>query len=398
MPTTPAGPAADEDAPPRLPAEAAPLAGLVVLDLTRWMSGPYACMLLADAGADVVKVEPPEGETTRRLRPTLTDDDGTEVSGYFLRLNRRKRSVAVDLRSPAGRERFLELVSTADVLVENFRPGVMAARGLAYERLREVNPRLVYCSITGFGHTDGPYRDWPAFNQVAEAAAGVVHWDSTGTVPSPVGPAVGDLFPSMHAVAGILMALLRRSLTGTGSFVDIAMYDSLVSFNEMAISWASMTGVDYHHGANANLNLAPYGFFPAADGYVCIGVATDPQWVSLCRAMGRDELAQDPRLSTGPARVRNNAELIDPLLREWLSTRDKLDVAGSLAAAGVPAAPVQTGVEVLSCPQAASRGMIEQVFAPGGGGWLLPGSPISFVPPFDAAPPCAPAVGEREAR
>jgi CoA:oxalate CoA-transferase len=285
-----------------------PLEGVVVLDLSRWMSGPYAGMLLADAGAKVIKIEPPKGETTRFLKPMLDDADGTQVSGYYLRLNRRKTSVRLDLKSSEGKKRFIELVRRADVLLENFRPGVMAARGLDYETLRAINPRLVYCSITGFGHTPGPYRDWPAFNQVAESAAGVVHWDPTGTVPTPVGPAVGDLFPSMHAVSGILMALLRRGITGRGSFVDIAMYDSLVSLNEMAISWAAMTGEDYHHGASANLNLAPYGYYPAKDGYVCIGVATDDQWAKLCfgcctRRRRRDSPTPDssPRRCPSPA-------------------------------------------------------------------------------------------------
>lgn len=379
---------------PRPADQAAPLAGIVVLDLSRWMSGPYAGMMLADAGATVIKVEPPAGETTRSLRPALPDEDGTEVSGYFLRMNRRKRSVRIDLKTPGGKERFLDLARRADVLLENFRPGVMSARGLGYAQVSKVNPRLVYCSISGFGHTPGPYRDWPAFNQVAEAIAGVVHWDPTGTVPSPVGPAVGDLFPSMHAVAGILMALLRRSVTGEGSFVDIAMYDSLVSLNEMAISWAAMTGDEYHHGSSANLNLAPYGFYPAKDGYVCIGVATNDQWARLAEVMGRPELADDPRLATGQQRVVHNAELIAPLLLEWLATRGKHEVAQQLAAEGVPSAPVQSGKEVLACGQAQARGMVERVLAPGGGSWPIPGSPISIGPPPVYQRPQAPALGQ----
>ena len=374
----------------------APLEGIVVLDLTRWMSGPYAGMMLADGGATVIKVEPDEGETTRFLRPMLEDADGSEVSGYFLRLNRGKRSVRIDLRSDEGKVKFIELVKGADVLLENYRPGVMAARGFDFEALSKINPGLVYCSITGFGYTPGPYRDWPAFNQVAEAAAGVVHWNSDGE-PSPVGPALGDLFPSMHATSGILMALLRRARTGRGSFVDIAMYDSLVSFNEMAISWASMTGEDYHHGSHKNLNLAPYGFFPAQDGYVCIGVATDQQWVSLAKAMGHPELADDPRVATGPVRVHAAEEVIIPVLLEWLSTRSKHAVAEELALLGIPAAPVQNPSEVLTSPQALARGMIVDVAAPAGNTWQVPGSPIRITPPFAGNPPRTPGLGEDDA-
>jgi CoA:oxalate CoA-transferase len=385
---------ADQDqAAPSPDQTTAPLAGIVILDLSRWMSGPYAGMMLADAGATVIKVEPAGGETTRSLRPALPDNDDTEVSGYFLRMNRRKHSVRIDLKSAAGKERFLDLVRRADVLLENFRPDVMTARGLGYDEVSKINPRLVYCSISGFGHTPGPYRDWPAFNQVAEAIAGVVHWDPTGTIPSPVGPAVGDLFPSMHAVTGILMALLRRAVTGEGSFVDIAMYDSLVSLNEMAISWAAMTAEEYHHGSSANLNLAPYGFYPAKDGYVCIGVATNDQWARLAAVMGRPELADDPRLATGQARVVNNAELIAPLLIDWLATRGKHEVARQLAAEGVPSAPVQSGQEVLADRQAIGRGMVEQVLAPGGGSWPIPGSPITITPAPAYQPPQTPALG-----
>lgn len=374
-------------------ADAAPLEGLIVLDLTHWMSGPYCGMMLADGGATVIKVEPPTGERTRMLRPMLEDADGTQVSGYFLRLNRGKKSVTIDLKSPEGKEAFLRLVDGADVVLENFRPGVMDSLGLGYEVLSARNPRVIYTGISGFGRTPGPYRDWPAFNQVAEAVAAAVHWD--GDVPTPVGPALGDLFPSLHATVGTLMALLRRQLTGRGSLVDIAMYDSLVSFNELTVAWPSMTGQDYRKlGSNVNLNLAPYGFFQAKDGYVCVGVSTDKQWADLAKAMDHPELAADERVAKGPDRVRNAPEVIFPILRKWLSSLTKAEAARIIAEAGVPAAPVHEGSDVLKNEQAIARGMIDDVFAPGGGHWKIPASPLHFEPPFERPTHRAPALGE----
>lgn len=361
----------------------APLQGTVVLDLTRFMSGPYATMLLADAGADVIKVEPLGGEETRTLHPFMQDHDGEDISGYFLRLNRRKRSVCLDLRSPEGRDAFIALAKGADVVVENYRPGVMDKLGIGAEVLMQANPRLVYCAISGFGQTASPKRDWPAFNLVPEAMAGVLSQSPTpGVPPRPVGPALGDLFPSMHAVSGILMALLRRHATDRGSVVDIAMYDSMLSLNEMALGVASMTGSELLYGQRVNPNLAPYGYFPAQDGWVCIAVGPNRQWESLCQLMGRPDMGVDERLNSGAGRASNFKELIEPVLLPWLAERGRDEIAAQLAAVGVPAAPVRNASEALQCDQALGRGMVADVHAPAGKAWKVAGSPVRLSPAF----------------
>ncbi|MBK7315401.1 CaiB/BaiF CoA transferase family protein [Candidatus Aalborgicola defluviihabitans] len=361
-----------------------PLQGIVVLDLTRFMSGPYATMLLADAGADVIKVEPLGGEETRTLHPILKDDDDKEISGYFLRLNRRKRSVCLDLRSPEGRDALIELAKGADVVVENYRPGVMNKLGIGAEVLMKANPRLIFCAISGFGQTASPNRDWPAFNLVPEAMAGVLSQSPTpGVPPRPVGPALGDLFPSMHAVSGILMALLRRHTTGQGSLVDIAMYDSMLSLNEMALGVASMTGGELLYGQRVNPNLAPYGYFPTKDGWVCIAVGPNRQWESLCKLMGHPEMGVDERLNSGSGRSTHFKDLIEPVLFAWLAERGKEEIAAELAAVGVPAAPVRNASEALDCEQARVRGMVADVHAPAGKSWQVAGSPVRLSPAFD---------------
>lgn len=375
-------------------AEPAPLKDVVILDLTRFMSGPYATMMLADAGATVIKVEPVDGEETRGLHPMLKDANGEDVSGYFLRLNRRKRSVCLDLRSPEGRDAFIRLAKAADVVVENYRPGVMNKLGVGPDVLMAANPRLVFCSISGFGQTEAPNRTWPAFNLVAEAMAGVLSQVPTADQPPRTsGPALGDLFPAMHAVAGILMALLRRGVSGKGSVVDIAMYDSMLSLNEMAVGVASMTGEELVYGRRINPNLAPYGYFPARDGWVCIAVGPNRQWESLCDIMGVPEMGKDERLNSGSGRATNFKELIEPVLLPWLAERSRDDIAAELANAGIPAAPVRAASEALQCEQARSRDMIEDVIAPGGSRWKVAGNPIRLDPPMELDPPATVVAG-----
>lgn len=367
--------------------QAAPLKDMVVLDLTRFMSGPYATMMLADAGARVIKVEPVDGEETRRLDPVTTDFDGEDISGYFLRLNRRKESVCLDLRSPEGKDTFLQLVEHADVVIENFRPEVMNRLGLGSDVLLEANPRLVYCAISGFGHTEGPYKQWPAFNIVAESIAGVLSQQATDDQPPRIiGPALGDLFAAMHASNGILMALLRRMQTNEGSVVDISMYDSMVSFNEYSIGYASVTGENLTSGGQGfKPNMAPYGLFPASDGWVAIAVGPTHQWLKLCQCMEMPKLAKDIRLHTGSGREQHFHEVIEPAVETWLADQRKDDVAAMLATAGVPAAPVRKTTELFDCEQLAARDMWLDVSGPGGGKWKFPNNPIKMYPEFDVS-------------
>ncbi|UUZ62638.1 CoA transferase [Polaromonas sp. P1-6] len=367
--------------------DAAPLEGIVVLDLTRWLAGPYCTLQLADAGATVIKIEPPpDGEITRQLEPLLNEGGGEPVSAYFLRLNRRKKSVCLDLRQPEAREAFLALARQADVVVENFRPGVMDRLGLGQEMVRAVNPRLVYCSISGFGASESPLRAWPSFNLVAEAMTGLVQIDQETGEPRALGPAIGDLAPALHAVAGILMALMRRERTGKGSFVDIAMFDSCMSINELAIGTAAMTGKEFEYGRRVNPNLAPYGLYQSADGYVCIAVASEEQWQRFCQVMESPSLASDPELQSGIDRASHFHERIEPVMTAWLKTRTRDEIARVLAVTGVPASPVQRASEVF-CIAAGRRTRDGRTcYRPGRAQMADPGKPDPLVASGGVAP------------
>lgn len=364
----------------------APLDGTIVLDLTRWLSGPYCTMMLADAGAKVIKVEPPEGETNRRLEPVVREAGKPDVSAYFLRLARRKQSITLDLRSEQGREEFLKLAGTADVVVENFRPGVMDRLGIGHDSLRELNPRLITCSISGFGSAESDMREWPSFNLVAEAMSGIVRTDPSTGEPTAMGPAIGDLVPSLHALCGILQGLLRRHLTGEGSYIDLAMFDSCLSINELAIATPAIAGEEVVYGRRVNPNLAPYGLFQAKDGHVCIAVADERQWLRLCAAIGREDLANVPELLTGAGRVESYDAVVLPALTAWLESRTRSSAVRTLAEAGVPASPVWFAEEALNNDQAAQRGMVENVISPDGREWGIPANPIRMTPDFDRGP------------
>lgn len=357
-----------------------PLDDVRVLDFTRYVSGPYATMLLADSGAEVIKVEPPGGEVTRSLPPTMQTDEG-EISTYFLRLNRGKKSVTLDVKSPGDRPTLEALIRSADVLVENFRPGTLESWGLGWDRLQELNPELVYASISGFGHSVSPSRDWPAFNLVAETMAGVVSQLPTeARRPRAVGLPIGDSNASLNAVNGILMALLRRTRTGVGSRVDIAMYDSMVSTNEWSIGVFSGTNTEVELGTDVHPWFAPYGLFEASDAWLCICVATDGQWQKFCAVAGWDDLAADGRLKTGTDRGANFTELIKPRLDEWLADRTAHETARELATAGVPAAPLQRAEDLLDDEQAHARDMILDFPVTASDSIKLAGNPIRVEP------------------
>lgn len=337
-----------------------PLDGVVVVDLTRYISGPYCTMLLADAGATVIKVEPPGGEHTRHGKPRLGGTDAGE-SASFVRVNRGKRSIVLDLKDEAGIAALGQLVAKADVLVENFRPGVLSRLGLGEEQLEQLNPALIYCSITGFGHSPSPWRDRPAFNLIAELEAGVYRQSVATDVPEPLGPYVGDLFPGAHAVSGIVMGLYQRERTGRGARVDIAMFDSMLSFNELACTSSQfMEGrvEDYFAGY-----FCPSDIYPSGDGFICLDVVTQAQWQALCAVMGQPDLAQRPDLAEGPSRAAQFDEVIAGPLLGWLAERTSESAMEQLTSAGVPAAVVRTPDEALRSAQARERQMAVTVEA-----------------------------------
>ncbi|WP_186525910.1 CaiB/BaiF CoA transferase family protein [Leekyejoonella antrihumi] len=352
----------------------APLAGVVVLDLTRFVSGPYCTMLMADAGATVVKVEPPDGDASRRAQPVFPVGDGHVVGATFMRMNRGKRSVVLDLKSPAGRDALTRLITKADVLVENFRYGVLADLGFDTATLDRLNSRLVYCTITGFGHSASGRRARPAFNLIAEYEAGVFSRPDPGNAPRSLGPYVGDLFPGSHALSGILMALYRRSVTGFGGRVDIAMFDAMLSLNEAAISNA--TWLDDAEPDDSPDYYCPSGVFPSGDGFVCIDVVTDRQWETLCQVIGRPDLSAMPQLATGPRRSVNYNTLLAAPLLTWLAVRRSEDVATLLSSSGVPSAVVRQPGEVLASRQAQEREMVIEVGESRKARMQVPASPI----------------------
>jgi len=372
---------------------APPLTGVRVLDFTRFVAGPYATMLLADAGAEVVKVEPLAGDETRRLDPMI-DTPAGRASGYFHRLNRSKRSVCVDLASDAGREVVRRLVPAFDVLVENFRPGVLAGMGLGHEALAEVHPGLVYCSISGYGHTPGPNRDDPAFAILAEVTTGVV-----GRTMQPDDPPVrlsaplGDLFPASHAVSGICMALLARERTGRGAHIDMAMYDALVSLNENAVTMSATTGVEMR--ATGRLTYtAPFGVFEAADGFLCIAVLGEKVWLRFCAALGRSDLAADPSLASGSLRAAAMDGELGRIVDEWLAARTRDEAVAHLVGHGVPAGIVATPFDVIGSGQTAARDLLWDVPSYTGATIRAVGSPIRIEPHGYAAVGPVPAAGQ----
>jgi crotonobetainyl-CoA:carnitine CoA-transferase CaiB-like acyl-CoA transferase len=330
-----------------------PLAGVKVVDLTHMLSGPYCTWILGALGADVVKIEhPSRGDFTRRIAPFQNGE-----SLYFSSVNRNKRSVALDLKSEEGKDILRRLAGTADIFVENNRPGVLERLGLGYHALSQVNERLIYASISGFGQT-GPYRHRPAFDAVIQAMSGLMSiTGEAGGGPVRVGASVGDITASLFAAVGILAALQERAHTGRGTFVDVAMLDAQVAVLENAFSRYLNTGeVPARIGTRHPL-VTPFQAFMAADGPLVVCCDTDRQWQALCGALDRPHLPQDPRFGDGNTRTRNHAAL-EPILAEVFLRRPRAEWLALLEAADVPAGPVNTIADVAADPQIAARGMI----------------------------------------
>ena len=368
-----------------------PLHGLKVLDFTRVLAGPLCTMLLGDMGADVIKIEDPRhGDDTREWAPFV---DGW--STYFLAVNRNKRSVAVDLRSAEGRAAVTELVRTADVLVENFRPGTLARLGFGPDQARALNERLIYCSISGYG-TTGPRRDLPGYDMVIQGESGLM--DVTGfaeTGPTKVGVAITDCLAALYAVQGILLAHISRMRTGHGQLVDIALLDSAVSILGLPTGIAAATGRSPGRLGNEHPSLAPYAPFPAADGQVIVAVANARLWSRFCAAVGAGHLESDPRFASNTSRL-ENLPALNEAIRAVFRHQTVDSLIGRLNAAGVPCGRVRTIDEVVRDAQLAARGMLVDVPA-GSASLKVPGNPIhlSDLPPLEAAP--APRVGEHTA-
>jgi len=341
-----------------------PLSGVRVLDLSRVLAGPYATMVLADLGADVVKVEHPErGDDTRHWGPPFAEGEaGARESAYFLSVNRNKRSVAADLKSEAARERVARLAAGADVVVENLRRGALEALGLGYEAVRETNPGVIYCSITGFG--PGPDADRPGYDFLVQARGGVMGITGPeGGEPTKVGVAVADIVCGLYASTAILAALYRRSQTGEGSRIEVPLFESTLSWLANRAQGYLISGTDRGRLGNAHPTIVPYQTFGASDRKLALAVGNDAQFGRLCAALGRPELAADPRYATNPTRVANRGDLIAALQTEF-SGRTADEWVALLREAGVPCGPVNELTDVFSDEHVLASGMLQQVDHP----------------------------------
>jgi crotonobetainyl-CoA:carnitine CoA-transferase CaiB-like acyl-CoA transferase len=368
---------------------APPLAGVRVLDFSRMLSGPFCTALLGDLGADVIKVESPEGgDDARHFAPR----QGGE-STYFMLVNRNKRSIAIDLKSAAGRRTAHALARRCDVIVENFKPGVAARLGIDYETLSAANPRLVYASISGFGQ-DGPLAHRPAYDIIAQAMGGIMSINGTPDAgPTRVGESIGDLAAGLYASWAILAALRARDRDGRGQHLDVAMLDSIFSLLVSALSQYLFTGQVPQRAGNANPISAPLDSFAAADGELIIAVANDAMFGRLAAAIGMPALGDDPRFATDRSRKANEAAL-KAILEQWTRRRSVEDAVAQLEAAAVPASPILAVDQVVAGAHAAHRGLVQQVDHPAAGTIPLVLQPVRFLGsgPLPKRPP--PLLGE----
>ncbi len=334
------------------------LSDITVIDVSRVLAGPYCTMMLGDFGAEIIKIEQPgRGDETRHWGPPFTE---TGQSAYFLCANRNKRSMTLNLKHPRGQEILRELVRQGDVLVENFKAGTMERLGLGYESLREINPGLIYCAITGYGQ-DGPYRDRPGYDTAIQAQGGVM--SITGPAdgePYKVGVAIVDVTTGMNAAIAILAALHHRERTGQGQFIDVALFDSHLGWLINVASSYLVSGEPPRRYGNAHATIVPYQTFATEDGYLMLAVGNDGQFAAFCRVIDRPELAQDPRFATNPARVQNREALVS-LLAQIFRQRPTQAWLDALVAAKVPCSPVNDIPAALADPQAQARRMVQEV-------------------------------------
>lgn len=343
------------------------LDGVRIIDLTQMLAGPFCTMLLADQGAEVVKVEPLDGDHTRIIGPYHADDKLKAFGGYFASVNRNKKSIAIDLKKPEGRDLVIRLCKDADAVVENSRAGVMERLGLSYETLRESNPKLVYATIRGFGDRRtgaSPYADWPAYDVVSQAFGGVMAITGPDkNTPMKVGPGIGDLMPATMCAVGLVSAIFRAHKTGKGQFVDVGMVDAILSMCERIVHQHAYTGGVPVPEGNHHPLLCPFGMFPAKDGFITIAAHADAHWPILCRLIGRPELGTDPRLATVQDRRANQDEII-AAVSAFTSQRTKKELLQHFGGQ-VPFSPVNDVRDVFADPHFAARDMVVRVPHPG---------------------------------
>ncbi len=366
-------------------ATAAPLAGIRILDLSRVLAGPWCSQLLADLGAEVIKVERPgAGDETRAWGPPYLKDaagNDTSEAAYYCAVNRNKQSLTLDLASADGQRIVRELAAKSDVLLENYKVGGLDKYGLDYASLAQINPRLVYCSITGFGQ-NGPWADRPGYDFIIQGIGGLMSVTGEadgrpGGGPQKVGVALVDILTGLYAANAVQAALLEREKSGLGQRIDLALLDTEVAcLANLALNYLC-TGVSPKRMGNAHPNIAPYQVLPSADGHFIVAVGNDGQFRRLCEVMDLAALAADPHFATNADRVRHRAAL-DPLLEERAAQRGKRDWLAALEAAGVPCGPINSIGEAFAEPQLAAREMVVELPHPSAGAAKLVGNPIKL--------------------
>lgn len=372
-----------------------PLAGIRVIGLEQYMSGPYCTMLLADAGAEVIKIERPEGGDPRRAIPPFVEKDGSKKAGGFLAYNRNKKSLALNLQSQAGQDILRKLVKVSDVVVENLRPGATTKMGLDYDRLKVMNPRLVYAVISGFGRMPGyqsEYSDRPAFDIVAEAMSGIMELIGFADKP-PTYTLYGlaDIYSGLIAAYGIMQALFMRARSGRGQMVDVSMLDNMLALNERMVTLYSITGQEPKRGHSQH--IWPRGAFQCRDGYIAVNVPDDIIWQRLARTIGRPDLTDDPRSADGASRAAN-ADLLQPIIEAWMADKSRAEVVDMLNAAGVPSGPVYSARDVFGDAHFRQRKMLMMIDDPEVGPYISARTTphLSAAPEICADP--APGLGQ----
>ena len=366
-----------------------PLEGLLVLDLTRVLAGPYATMMLADYGANIYKIEPPEvGDDSRAFGPFV----GKE-SAYFMSLNRNKRSIVLDFKKPSNVEIFKEMVKKADIVVENYKPGTMEKFGLGYDVLEKINPKIIYAACSGFGHS-GPYMLKPAYDIIVQAMGGIMSITGPeGGEPTRVGASVGDVIAGIFTSNAIMIALYHLTQTGQGQKIDVSMLDCQVAVLENAIARFVTSGSVPEPIGNRHPSITPFASFTAKDGYLIIGAGNERLWEKFCKVMGKPEWMQDPRYATNALRTTNFKEMHQDIndvvkhktIAEWMDI---------LEAASVPCAPINTVDRIVNDPQIQAREMILEVEHPVAGNLKMPGVPVKMSKTPGSVRTPAPMLGQ----
>ncbi|WP_425088351.1 CaiB/BaiF CoA transferase family protein [Stappia sp.] len=365
-----------------------PLDGLRVIDFSRVLAGPYCTAMFADLGADVIKIESPQGDDYRHIGPFR---DGESL--LFQAVNRGKRSIALDLKDPEAIRAVRALCRTADLVVENFRPGVMERLGLGPDALRADNPRLVYLSVSGFGQS-GPNVARPAYDIIVQAMSGLMH--VTGEPDGPptmIGEALGDVAGGLFAAWGAMVALFERERTGKGRHVDVALFDSLVSMMPVTSARVLLAGDDPARTGNRHALSAPFGTYRAADGHFAVAVLNDKLFQAFCTAIGAPSLAANPQFATDTLR-RENEPALAAIIEAWAASRTAAEVVDALAVAGIPAAPIETAAQAWRSPQSESRALSVEVEHPGLGPVRVPQQPVHFSGAARSGGRPAPALDE----